>query len=74
LDIVITGNIDFLAEIKKPITFLGNENIWCELAKVGLNSSIIIFHNVHALKCEKIYKLLDDHLDLVQKYFNRLDH
>jgi hypothetical protein len=71
LDTVITGSLDDLLNYRGAFATMSTQDIWCETAKDGYNSSIICWHTSFG---RQIYSCLKDYYDLILKYIARFDH
>ena len=71
LDMIITGNIDELCSYKGPFAVMSTNDIFCESASDGYNSSIVLFHSNFA---KILYDTLYKYYDYMLKFLMRFDH
>ena len=75
LDMIISGSLDdMLTCMPSPdFTFatLSTDEIFCETAEIGYNSSIMLFKVQHV---EHLYKTLASYYDVMLKFLMRFDH
>lgn len=76
LDMIITGNLDDLVTLNQKVkdftlATLSTNEIFCENASDGYNSSIVLFRST---ACHALYSTLVRHYDTMLRYLMRFDH
>jgi len=71
LDSIICGSLDDMAKYRGPFALLGTGDIYCEKAKNGYNSSIILWD---ANIGRPIFEVLNQYRQYIHRYIVRFDH